>query len=327
VAVVVVALLGAAGFTGYVGVAGSSEVVSASHPSTACETPGTRFGWTYEAINYDKADDVRLAADYPDPLHCSSQGAPAGRAVVSSDGVPIDGWYIPAVSGIGPTGPTVLIVHGGKANKSDVLKYAPPFHPTYNLVLLDLRNSGRSGAALATWGLREQWDLRAMIDWLVLTKNPAWIGVMGNSNGGATAVLEAGSDPRVRALVLDSMHASVTAQLGSVLETENSLPAWPGSWAIVVGASLRIGADITTADPVRTIGRLGKRPVLLIHGSADLVDRPAESAERNLAAALEAGVPVGLEICPGAGHGTVIDTCPKEWARWAVTFMDAARSG
>ena len=247
--------------------------------------------------------------------------------MVSSDGVPIDGWYIPAASGIGPAGPTVLIVHGGKANKSDVLKYAPPFHPTYNLVLLDLRNSGRSGAALATWGLREQWDLRAMIDWLVRIKNPAWIGVMGNSNGGATAVLEAGTDPRVRALVLDSMHASVVAQLGSVLETENSLPAWPGSWAIVVGASLRIGADITTVDPVRTIGRLGTRPVLLIHGSADLVDRPAESAERNLAAALAAGVPVGLEICPGAGHGVVIDICPDQWARWAVSFMDAARSG
>jgi hypothetical protein len=57
------------------------------------------------------------------------------------------------------------------------------------------------------------------------------------------------------------------------------------------------------------------------------VDRPAESAERNLHAALAAGVTVGLEICPGGGHGTVIDTCPQEWARWAVSFMDAAQAG
>jgi len=327
VGAVLVAFLALVGFTGYVGMAGSSEVVNPSAPSAACETPGTQFGWDYEAVNYDKADDLRLASQNLDMLDCSSQGATAGSEVVSSDGVPIAGWYIPAASGVGATGPTVLIVHGGKTNKSGVLKYAPPFHATYNLVLLDLRNSGRSGAAASTWGLREQLDLRAMIDWLVRAKSPSWIGVMGNSNGGATALTEAGTDPRVRALVLDSMHAMVTAQLGSVLESENNLPAWPGSWAIVTGASLRIGADITTVDPIRTIARVGDRPVLLIHGSADLVDRPAESAELNLHAALAAGVTVGLEICPGGGHGTVIDTCPQEWARWAVSFMDAAQAG
>jgi pimeloyl-ACP methyl ester carboxylesterase len=327
VAAVVVAFLSLVGFAGYVGLVGSSELVDPSAPSTACETPGSRFGWDYEAINYDRADDLRLASENPNMLHCSSQGATAGSLVVSFDGVPIAGWYIPAASGSGPTGPTVLIVHGGKTNKSGVLKYAPPFHGTYNLVLLDLRNSGRSGAADSTSGLREQLDLRAMIDWLVRAKSPGWIGVMGNSNGGATALAEAGGDPRVRALVLDSMHATVSAQLGSVLETENSLPAWPGSWAIITGASLRIGADITTVDPQRTITRVGDRPVLLIHGSADLVDRPGESAERNLHAALGAGVAVGLEICPGGGHGTVIDTCPKEWARWAISFMTAAHEG
>ena len=324
IAAVVVAFLALAGFTGYVGTVGSAEVVTPSAPSTGCGTPGTRYGWQYEAINYDKADDLRLASANPDLLDCSSQGTTAGHDVLSPDGVPIAGWYIPAASGIGPTGPTVLIVHGGKTNKSGVLKYAPPFHATFNLVLLDLRNSGRSGTAASTWGLREQGDLRAMIDWLVRTKSPAWIGVMGNSNGGAAALAEAGTDPRVRAMVLDSMHATVTAQLGSVLESENSLPAWPGSWAIVTGASLRIGADITTVDPIRTIARVGRRPVLLIHGSADLVDRPTESAERNFHVALEAGVPVGLQVCPGAGHGTVIDVCPQEWARWAVSFMDAA---
>ncbi len=327
VGAVVVGLLALVGFTGYVGVVGSSEVVDPSAPSAACETPGTRFGWDYQAINYDKADDLRLASQNPDMLHCSSQGTAAGSELVSSDGIPIAGWYIPAASGIGSAGPTVLIVHGGKANKSDVLKYAPPFHQAYNVVVLDLRNSGRSGAADSTWGLREQWDLRAMIDWLARTKSPGWIGVMGNSNGGATALTEAAADPRIRALVLDSLHADVSAQLGSVLETENSLPAWPGSWAIIAGASLRIGADITAVDPVRTITRVGNRPVLLIHGSADLVDRPSESAERNLHAALEAGVTVGLEVCPGGGHGTVIDTCPQEWARWAVSFMDAAQAG
>ncbi len=327
VGAVVVALLAALGYTGFVGVVGSSEAVSSAKLGTECETPGTAFGWEYEAINYDRADDLRLASANPNMLTCRSQGETAGSAVVSADGVRIAGWYIPAARTVGPTGPTVLIVHGGKTNKSGVLKYAPPFHAAYNLVLLDLRNSGRSGPADSTWGLHEQLDLRAMIDWLVRTKDPSWIGVMGNSNGAAAALAEAGGDPRVRALVLDSMHATVSAQLGNVLETERGQPAWPGSWAIVTAASLRIGGDITTVDPVRTITRVGDRPVLLIHGSADVLDRPSESAERNLRAALEVGVPIGLEICQGAKHGEAITRCSDAWARWAVSFMDAARGG
>ena len=122
------------------------------------------------------------------------------------------------------------------------------------------------------------------------------------------------------------MHASLSAQVGNILETERGHPAWPGSWAILTGVSLRIGADINSVDPVGTITRVGDRPVLLIHGSADLVDRPDESAERNLHAAQEAGVPVGLQVCPGAKHGEVVDTCRAKWERWAVSFMDAARA-
>jgi pimeloyl-ACP methyl ester carboxylesterase len=330
VGVVVVGLLAFVGYTGFAVVVGSAQAMGPSGNAAPCDTPGTRFGWDYEAINYDKADDLRLASQNPNLLKCKWQGDTAGGEVVSADGVPIAGWYIPAAGGVGPTGPTVLIVHGGNggmANKSEVLKYAPPFHAAYNLVLLDLRGSGRSGAADSTWGLREQWDLRAMIDWLARAKNPAWIGVMGNSNGAATALAEAGGDPRVRALVLDSMHATVSAQLGNVLETEKGYPAWPTAWAIITGASLRIGADIASVDPLRTITRVGDRPVLLLHGSADHVDRPSQSAERNLHAAQEAGVAVGLEICPGADHGDVIGTCPEAWARWAVSFMDAARGG
>ena len=323
---VVVACLVLVGYMGVAAVIGSSVLLGSAAVRAPCETPGTRFGWEYEAINYDQADDLRLVAENPDLERCRSQGSTAGGEVLSSDAVPIAGWYIPAANGAGPTGPTVLIVHGGKTNKSGVLKYAPPFHEAYNLVLLDLRNSGRSGAADSTWGLREKLDLRAMIDWLVRVKGPAWIGVMGNSNGAATALAEAGDDPRVRALVLDSMHAAVSTQLRRVLETEEPYPPWPTAWAMVMGASLRIGADIASVDPVRTITRLGDRPVLLIHGAADIVDRPDESAERNLQAAMAAGVTVGLQVCPGAEHGEVINTCPEAWAQWAVSFMTAAQA-
>lgn len=320
-----VGLLASGGYTTYAGALGSEMIVHPTGKWAGCDTPATRFGWPYEAINYDRADDERLAAENPDMSHCTSQGAVAGNEVVASDGVPIAGWYVPAASGAGPTAPTVVLAPGWKSNKSEILKYATPFHDAYNLVLVDLRNGGRSGVADTTWGLREQLDVRAMIDWLERTKHPAWIAAMGNSMGGATVLAEAVSDQRVRALILDSMHASALVSIGNGAEAENGQPSLPSSWAVVVGVAIRIGADWTVVDPVRTITRVGDRPVLLIHGTNDVLDRPADSADRNFHAGMDAGVPVELEYCRGATHGAVIDTCPDDWARWAVSFLDGAR--
>jgi dipeptidyl aminopeptidase/acylaminoacyl peptidase len=73
------------------------------------------------------------------------------------------------------------------------------------------------------------------------------------------------------------------------------------------------------------VGRLGDRPVLLIHGTADLVDPPAESADLTFHTALDAGIDVELQYCQGAPHGKVIDSCPRDWAAWALSFLERAR--
>jgi dienelactone hydrolase len=321
-----IAMIGATGYTAYVGAVGSAAIVHPVDKGTRCDTPGSRFGWAYEAINYVGADDARLLAANPDPTHCGSQGSPAGDAVVTSDGIRMAGWYIPAADGIGPTGPTLVLAHGWKANKSDMLAYAEPLHAAYNLVLPDLRNGGRSGGDSTSWGVLEQRDVGAIVDWLVAEKGPGWIGSIGDSMGAATVLAEAVGDPRVRALVLESMHGTALASIGNGLEIENGHPALPGSWAIVLGVSLRIGSDFTSVDPVRMIGLMGDRPVLLVHGTADALDRPAESADLNFHAALAAGVPVELEYCPGGTHGRVVATCPAQWARWTTAFLAAARA-
>lgn len=324
--VVAVAVVGFAGYGAYVGAVGSAAIVHPTDKGTRCDTPASRMGWSYEAINYDPADDARLIAANPDLAHCASQGAPAGDEVVTSDAVPIAGWYIPAADGRGPTGPTVIVAHGWKATKSDMLRHAEPLHSAYNLVLLDLRNGGRSGGDSTSWGVYERRDVRAIVDWLVATKHPGWIAAIGDSMGAATVLAEAVGDTRVRALVLESMHGTAVVSIGNGLEVENGHPSLPGSWAIVAAVSLRIGDDFTSVDPVRMIAQLGDRPVLLVHGTADALDRPAESADLNFHAALAAGVPAALEYCPGGTHGRVVAVCPEQWARWTTTFLAAARA-
>ena len=318
---IALALVAVGAWAAYSGMVGSDEVLGLTGKGTNCDTPASRFGWEYEAINYDKADDARLVAANPDRRHCKTQGSRAGTAVVTSDRIPIAGWYIPAANGAGPDGPTLVLAAGRKSNKSDALKYALPFHKAFNLVLVDLRNSGRSGDTLTTWGYREQLDVRAMVDWLERTKDPSWIGAMGNSAGAASVLAAAVGDPRIEALILDSMHASVVTTLADGIESESHVPGYPTAWAIAALTSVRIGADLTSADPVRTITQLGDRPVLLLHGTADSVDRPEHSADRTFSAAQAAGVPVELHYCRDAPHGEAIDKCPAAWAAWADAFL------
>jgi len=103
---------------------------------------------------------------------------PVGPAVGLRSNLQVQGRY---------RSPAVILVHGYAANKSDIMPYGAALHDTYNLVAFDLRNGGRSTGAQTTYGVLEQDDQRAVIDWLVREKDPAWIDLLGNSMGAATA--------------------------------------------------------------------------------------------------------------------------------------------
>ncbi len=324
-AVLALTCVNLSGYTAYVGAVGSDLLVDPT-PRRTCGTPETRFGWAYEAINYDIADDAVLIAANPDQEQCSSQGEGAGNEVLTSDGVPIAGWYIPSAERPDPTGPTVILVHGWNANKSEVLRYAAPLHRRFNVVALDLRRGGRSGGEAITFGVQERFDVAAVVDWLVRTKAPRSIGLVGDSMGGAAAAASAVGDPRIGALLLDSTHASAVQVIGRRLTHETGHPSYPGAWGIVAGVWFRTGHDVRSVDPLATVPQLGDRPVLLIHGSHDPIDVPAESAELIVEAARAAGVDIQLRYCDVGGHGDLIDRCPDDWGAWAIDFFERALS-
>ncbi|HEX6139155.1 MAG TPA: alpha/beta hydrolase [Candidatus Limnocylindria bacterium] len=309
-------------YLGYVGFAGSAQVTEPESPSRDCRTPAIAYGWSYEAINYDAAGDSALA-DLPDPTACPQRGAPAGDALQASDGVKLAGWYVPASSGAGPTGATVVLAHGHGANKSGMLAIADVLHEAYNLVLFDFRNHGQSGDAATTVGVTEQRDLRAVIDWLDATKHPAAIAVLGQSMGGAVALQEARADPRVSAVVLDSTHATLANALQARLERSGYPLSLPGAWAILLGGLVRTGQDMSAADPLQAVERLGDRPLLIITGGNDDSIGPddAQDLER---AATDAGVDAELEVCEPAGHAESVDACPDDYAGWVLGFLSRA---
>jgi pimeloyl-ACP methyl ester carboxylesterase len=179
---------------------------------------------------------------------------------------------------------------------------------------------------MTTMGHTEWHDVEVIVDWLVQTKGTGEIGLLANSMGARAALAAAAEDARIGAVVLDSAHARLEDVVARRLDTEMEPhhPAYPGAWAVVIGTSIRIGADVTALDPVRTIPQLGERPLLLTHGSADVIAVPGQGPEVNREAAERAGVDVTVKYCEGAPHGKVVDACPDAFGDWATDFFDAA---
>lgn len=320
-AAILVALLT---YLGYVGYIGSDQLTNAPNRSSDCRTPGT-LGWPYEAINYDAATDAMVEQE-EDPSNCISfVGSEPGDALISSDGIRLAGWYVPAASGSGPTGPTVVLTHGWGSNKSDMLSRAAVLHPDYNLVLFDLRNHGQSYGSQTTQGVTEALDLRAVIDWVEREKGAEAIAVLGVSMGGATAANEVEGDQRVDALILESTHATIANAAQARLERAGYPLALPASWAILLGGLVRTGLDISVADPIQSVANLDDRPLLIISAGAD--DTLGKTDADDLVTAAEgAGVDVTFGLCAEAGHAGSLSACPEEYATWVLGFLDGALS-
>ena len=305
-------------YLGYVGYEGSRQLTDPPARSSDCRTPAT-FGWTYEAINYPIETDAALQEG--DPTRCAAQGARAGNALTSPDGTRLAGWYIPSGSGTGPTGPTVVIVHGWGSNKSAMLDRAAILHDAYNLLIVDLRNHGQSEAAATTQGIREADDVEAAVDWLESTKAPDIIAMVGVSMGAATALNAADDDLRIDAIVIEATHATMANAAQARLEVAGYPLSLPGSWAILLGTLIRTGEDVSSADAIQAIERLDERPVLIISGGRD--DAIGKSdAQDLLQAARDARSPAELRTCDEAGHANSLKACPEAYPGWVLGFLE-----
>lgn len=306
-------------YFGYIAYEGSRQLVDAPTPTADCRTPAT-FDWAYEAVNYDVAGDSALAQE-PDPETCTARGAPAGDEVAAPGGPGLAGWYVPAGNGSGPEAPTVVLAHGWGSNKSNMLDRASFLHDAYNLAIFDFRNHGQSGDALTTQGVREARDLEAILDWLETAKGPERIAVLGVSMGGASALKAATADERIDALVIESTHATLANAAQARLDRGGYPLSLAGSWATLLGGLIRTGEDFSAADPVQAVTHLDGRPLLLVYGQDDDAIGPNDSADM-LEAADEAGSPVEIHVCAGAGHAASAEVCAEDYGTWVLGFLD-----
>ena len=238
----------------------------------------------------------------------------------SSDGLTLRGWWIPAPgSGRAPGYRRGIIqMHGHAGSMDPDIQYVPAWHAAgLNVLMFDFRAHGRSEGRLSTFGYLERRDVQGAIRFLQHEKGVRRIALVGFSLGAMVSILSAPVCPQADAVVADGAPARIRSAL-TVWGLEHHLPLWFASllaWMAVCGASLRLGANLFHYEPVRWIGQIAPRPLMIVHGD---LDQYCPDFQDLLAAAH----PTELWRVPDVGHVQASQVYPEEYRRRVVAFLD-----
>jgi len=232
----------------------------------------------------------------------------------SSDGLTLRGWWIPVPGSCR----AIIQMHGHAGSMDPDIQYVPAWHAAgLNVLMFDFRAHGRSEGRLSTFGYLERHDVQGAIRFLQQEKGVRRIALVGFSLGAMVSILSAPVCPPADAVVADGAPARIRSAL-TVWGLEHHLPLWFASllaWMAVCGASLRLGASLFRYEPVRWIGQIAPRPLMIVHGD---LDQYCPDFEDLLAAAH----PTELWRVPDVGHVQASQVYPEEYRRRVVAFLD-----
>jgi len=219
---------------------------------------------------------------------------------------------------------TIVLVHGFKNTRADMLEHALFLHDAgYAVLLYDSRGCGQSDGTFGV-GATEERDVIGAIDHLKSTARPAsaHVAVLGVSLGAGEALLAAARDPRIEAVVADSSWADERVQL----ERMATLPIGPVAVPVLPYepplVDALVGGRLEGARPRDEIARIAPRPVLLIHSADD--DNATTTLADAQALLAMAGEPKELWIAPRGGHAGALGAVREEYTQRVLAFLDRA---
>jgi uncharacterized protein len=237
-------------------------------------------------------------------------------ALRTNDGVRLSAWYIPPRNGA-----AVVLLPGSGATRASVLGQAAVLaRHGYGALLLDTRGHGLSGGHTMDFGWWGGRDIAPAVSFLDRQPGvrPGKIALLGESMGGEQALVAAGSDPRVRAVVAEGAEGQQVADHGWLPPGLDGALTRGMEWVQYTAAGLISGAPRPMSIP-DAIRATAPRPVLIIAGGA-VADEPV--AARWFRAASPGTVRVW--IVPHSGHTEGLAVAPQAWEAQVTGFLDAA---
>ena len=228
-------------------------------------------------------------------------------AFMTSDGLRLEGWYVPTKNGA-----TVVVIPGRKGPQKPARMLA---QHGYGVLLFDRRGEGESEGDPNGLGWAGTRDVQAAISFLHHQPevDERRIGALGLSVGGEVLLQAAAETNELQAVVSEG------AGIRSVREAVD-LPGWD-SWITtgVIGLTTAATAAFTSDLPPRGLTDLSAEiaaPVLFIYAT------PGQGGENLTATYYEAAnEPKELWAAEG-GHTGAIDAEPDEYERRVVGFFN-----
>ncbi|MEA3047152.1 MAG: uncharacterized protein QOJ53_1484 [Sphingomonadales bacterium] len=194
---------------------------------------------------------------------------PPGRVVhlEASDGVPVAASWWP---GARADAPAILLLHGINNTRDRMRAQALWLNGLgYGVLAIDFRGHGESGAAQRSFGLNEARDAAAALAFVRRDMPARRIGLIGISQGGASALLgDEGALP-VQAMVLHAVYPDLrTAIVNRIARVTGRPLAHLGEPLLSFQSWPRYGAPPARIAPIEGLRRF-RGAVLIVAGTAD----------------------------------------------------------
>lgn len=230
------------------------------------------------------------------------------------DNLNLTGWYIPPKNGA-----VIILQHGYHANSAQMLPIGLMLaQHGYGVLLFDFRGHGKSAGNTVTLGLFEVQDTDAAVNFLFEQRKINKIGLIGNSMGGATGVLAASKNEKIQVIAVEGVFSELKDEVGIGIQVQTPLPAFPFDVIFVYIAERETNYRLSDIAPVKAIGKISPRPILIMQGGND--KRINGQSGKNLFDA--AGEPKRYWYEPSAEHVAIYKAAPKDYEDHVIDFFN-----
>ena len=199
--------------------------------------------------------------------------------------------------------PVILYLHGNSSSRLEGLNNLKLLlNLDINLFVFDFPGCGLSEGEYISLGYHEKDDVKIVMDFIEKLPGVGPIGIWGRSMGAATTLLYAHTDPRVKAICVDSPFEKFEKLAEELVIKQINLPKFliAGALKIIKGTVKgKNGLDISKLNPIDKVEKT-YQPAIFIHAINDELI----NVEHSINLCNKYGGPKSLKCCDKGGHNS-----------------------